>query len=157
MLVAMLLMVVYRFVPDEFLFAGRLRVTSFGDALLRWFEVSFVILLLLTLKIVTVFVLSQLFGMRGVAGLHFFNVIRLLLIAAGSLSLVVFLYFVWRGQDPDTYTAILTIFILLSAVWIMVIFLKLNSRTEHSMFHLFSYICATEVMPLLIIVKVLFQ
>jgi hypothetical protein len=157
MLVALLLMITYRHLPDDFVFSNKLVAQSFGSAVTVWLWLSTAILLLLAGKILIIFSLSNLFGMRGIAGLHFFNVIRLLLIAGGALSLIVFLYFLWRGNDPGVYQTILSIFMILSGGWILLTFLKLSNRTEHSMFHLFSYICATEVIPLLITVKVLFQ
>jgi hypothetical protein len=41
--------------------------------------------------------------------------------------------------------------------WMFLIILKLSKRMNHSKFHLFSYICATELIPLLITIKVLYN
>jgi hypothetical protein len=156
-LLSLLLMVLFRFLPDNYQLTMTFQATSFGHALFKWINFSVLILSLLAFKVLLIFVLSNLFGMRGIAGIHFFNVVRLLLIAGGGLMLIGFVYFISRGQEPGVYATLLYIITFMLGAWILLVFLKLNNKTEHSMFHLFSYICATEVIPLLITVKVLFQ
>ena len=95
--------------------------------------------------------------MRGMARFHFFNWIRLLLVVFGTATIILFMYFISRGDSSDFFVILLFLVIAALIAWIVVAFFKLSGRSEHSMFHLFSYICATEIIPLLITVKVLFQ
>ena len=95
--------------------------------------------------------------MRGLARVHFFNWVRLLLIVFGGATIIVFSYYILRGQNETIFVAFLSLIVGTLIAWIFIVFMKLNGKTEHSMFHLFSYICATELIPLLITIKVLFQ
>jgi len=108
-------------------------------------------------KVAVVYVLSNLFGMTGIAGVHFFNWIRFTLIIFSALLVILFVYYISRGINPSVYVIFQYVLLTSLAGWIVILFLKLNNRAEHAMFHLFSYICATELIPLLITIKVLFQ
>jgi hypothetical protein len=156
-LIALCLMIVIQHLPDTYLIVQHFKSTGFWNMLFQWFKLSAVVGLVLIGKIAVVFALSSLFGFRGIAGVHYFNWIRLLLVCMSALSVIIFIYFISRGLSPEVYISLLTVFIILLVGWIIIVFLKLNNRTEHSMFHLFSYICATEVIPLIITIKVLFQ
>jgi hypothetical protein len=157
MLLGLCLIILLNNLPDTYLLPLAFKSHSFGGALLQWLKLSSIILIILFGKILLVFSLSNLFGMKGIAGIHFFNWVRLLLIVAGSLSAILFIYFISRGHDTQIYVIMLSIIVAARVGWIGIVFLKLNNRIEHSMFHLFSYICATEVIPLLITIKVLFH
>jgi hypothetical protein len=123
----------------------------------QWIRLSVIILGVFFVKILLIFSLTRLFGLKGLARIHFFNWVRLLLIVFGASSIILFIYFILRGQSPDFFIVFLTLVVGTLVSWIFIVFLKLNGKTEHSMFHLFSYICATEIIPLLITIKVLFQ
>jgi hypothetical protein len=157
MLIALFLLILFYHLPDEYLITIGFDSNSFWGIFADWIKLSFVVVSILLIKIVLIFLLANLFGLRGIAGVHFFNGIRLLLIVTSSLSVILFVYFIWRGQDFSVYTTFLFILVFTFVAWIGLVFFKLSNRVEHSMFHLFSYICATEVIPLLITVKVLFQ
>jgi hypothetical protein len=157
LLLGLCLIVLLHHLPEGYLLPLTFKAMTFGGVLLQWIRLSAIILLLLFGKILLIFSLSNLFGMRGIAGIHFFNWIRLTLIISGSFSMILFVYYISRGYDTQVYVIMLSVIIAALVGWIVIVFLKLNNRTEHSMFHLFSYICATEVIPLLITIKVLFH
>lgn len=157
MLLSLFFLILFYHLPDNYLIPLKFRAASFGGVLWQWVKLSLIVLFILLSKILIVFSLSNLFGMRGIAGMHFFNWIRLLLVIASALSTVLFIYFISRGYNETVYIAFLSLVVATLLIWIAIVFLKLNYRTEHSMFHLFSYICATEIIPLLITIKVLFQ
>jgi hypothetical protein len=157
LLLGFYLIIVLNYLPDAYELPLYLRGNSLWSVLWQWFKLSVIILALFFLKIFFIFLLTRLFNLRGLTRIHFFNWVRLLLIAFGILGTVVFIYFIWRGQREDFYVVFLSFIIATLTVWIFVVFLKLSSKREHSMFHLFSYICATELIPLLFTIKVLFQ
>jgi hypothetical protein len=101
--------------------------------------------------------MTRLFDMRGMARYHFFNWVRLLLVMFGAATAIIFMYFISRGDHPYLFVVFLSVVAGTLLVWIVMAFFKLSGRSGHSMFHLFSYLCATEIIPLLITVKVLFQ
>jgi len=130
---------------------------NFGVLLLTWIQLSIVVLALFFFKILLVYSLSGLFGMRGIAGVHFFYWIRVLLLTACVLTVVLFLYFISRGQRVGIYEAMIWTITIVLMMMMVFVFLKLIRRADCSFFHLFSYICATELIPFLITIKLLHQ
>lgn len=123
----------------------------------QWLKLSAIIFFMFLFKIVIIYSLTRLFGMRGMARFHFFNWIRLLLVVFGAATIILFIYFISRGDSADFFVIFLSLVVIALIGWIVVAFFKLSGRSGHSLFHLFSYLCATEIIPLLITVKVLFQ
>jgi len=129
---------------------------GYWEYLLLWGKVSLMVLGLLLIKIIVTFVIALLFGSREVAGFHFLNFIRLSLVSVGLLTLVLVFYFLLHGQRLGVYNFLYMTFGWILMGWIILFFLKLVNRIRHSVFHLFSYICATEIIPVLVIIKVLY-
>jgi hypothetical protein len=157
LLVALYLMVVFTHLPEGYLLAMNADSLAFGAVVWEWLRLSSLVLLLLMSKGLIIFLLSNLFGMTGIAGVHFFNYIRFILILVSTLMVLLFVYYVSRGTNPFVYLTFQYVLLFGLGAWVLVLFFKLNNRIEHSMFHLFSYICATELIPLLITMKVLFE
>lgn len=152
-----LLLIITRHLPEDYALRYAVSTETYGATVWLWTKMSLLMLLLLIGKLVMVMLLSSLFGMKTVAVSHFFNWLRLILIMSSVLTVIVFAYFINRAYEPVLYQTFLVIFVSLLITWIAILFLKLSSRSEHGMFHLFSYICATEVIPILVSVKILFQ
>ncbi|HTF17782.1 MAG TPA: DUF4271 domain-containing protein [Chryseolinea sp.] len=150
------LMIVYHFLPHEYPTALYFQPTTFWDAILEWGELSLIVLALFFGKIVMVYGLSYIFGMKEIGSVHFFNWVRLLVGVFGVLTVIVFFYFIMRGAREGFYDFLLHAIAWVFAGWMVLIILKLQRQLQHSMFHLFSYICATELIPFLITVKVLY-
>ncbi len=150
------LMIVFHFLSAEYTIALTFEAHTFWEAIVRWIELSLVILTLFFLKIILVYGLSYVFGMREIGGIHFFNWVRLLLGVFGVLTIVLFLYFISHGDREGFYDFLLGIMSWVLAGWTILIILKLSRQMDHSIFHLFSYICATELIPFLITIKVLY-
>jgi hypothetical protein len=157
LLLGFYLMIIFHHLPGEYALPLYFQGHSFGAVVWQWIRLSTVILGAFFLKILFIFLLTRLFGLRGMARIHFFNWVRLLLIVFGGSSVILFIYFILRGQSPGFFAVFLSLVVATLTAWVAVAFLKLNGKSEHSMFHLFSYICATEIIPLLITIKVLFQ
>jgi hypothetical protein len=73
------------------------------------------------------------------------------------LTVTLFLYFISRGQRVGIYETMVWIITIVLMMMMVFVFLKLIRRADCSIFHLFSYICATELIPFLITVKLLHQ
>jgi hypothetical protein len=157
MLLALFFIMIFKFVPAEYSLSTSFASESFWKTLVLWLLITFVIVGVFLIKIIIIFSLTRLFGLRGLARIHYFNWVRLLLIVFGAASVIMFIYFISRGLSPGFFEVLLYLVIGVLVAWTLIVFLKLNNKSEHSMFHLFSYICATEIIPLLITIKVLFQ
>jgi hypothetical protein len=132
-----------------------LTTADFSVSMLIWLRVCLVIFAFLFIKMFLVHTVASLFGIREIAGFHFFNFTRLLLVSVGLLTLVIGTYNLLRGQQPEVYNVMLNVLTWITGGWVILLFLKLTNRVTYAVFHLFSYICATEIIPFLLIVKVL--
>jgi hypothetical protein len=150
------LMIIFNFLPSQYTAAVFFHSSTFWEAVFHWLELSLIVLALFFVKILLIYGLSFVFGMGQIGGFHFFNWVRLLLGVFGVLSIVVFLYFITHGQREGFYFFFLSTMAWVLAFWIVLIVLKLWRQMDRSLFHLFSYICATELIPFLITLKVLY-
>lgn len=151
-----LIIVLYN-LPDRYALPGRFHATGFWMMWVQWLKLSALVFTVLLMKISIIFLVTRLFGMHGMTRFHFFNWIRLLLVVFGVATVLLFMYFIARGDNEKFYVMFLSLVAVTLVVWIVVAFFKLGAKSGHSMFHLFSYLCATEIIPLLITVKVLFE
>lgn len=151
------MMIVFQFVQDRYPLALLFQADSFSMAMLQWIKFSAVLLVLFFLKIILVYFLASLFGLPGIAGVHFFNWVRLLLVIFGIATIVLSFYFIVRGQHESFFVVLFRFLSWALAGWTILILFKLRGRTERSLFHLFSYICATELIPFLFIIKILYN
>lgn len=154
LMIALFLMVIIRFTDVRLGIEG-IATASYGSLMATWLTVTVYVLIFLFIKIVIIYLISVLFGIREVAGYHFFNFVRILLVTIGILSLVLLTYFVLHGQGQTFYNFLFATLPWILGMWIVLGFFKLASRVRHSAFHLFSYICATELIPFFIIIEVL--
>ncbi|HYG20702.1 MAG TPA: DUF4271 domain-containing protein [Ohtaekwangia sp.] len=157
LMMAYYLMIVFQFVGDRFPLALSFQSANFFDAMLLWLKLSTALFLFFLVKIMLVYGLAFLFGLQGIGGVHFFNWVRLLVVVFGAATVVLSIYFMARGQQAGVFSAALKFLSWGLAVWMALIVLKLRGRTDHTLFHLFSYICATELIPFLFIVKILYN
>jgi predicted cupin superfamily sugar epimerase len=150
------LMIVFHFLSSHYTVALAFEANTFWEAIVKWLELSLLVLGLFFLKIVLINGLSFIFGMSEIGGIHFFNWVRLLLGVFGVLTIVLFLYFITHGYREGFYDFLLGMVSWVLVGWTILIILKLYRQMDHSIFHLFSYICATELIPFLITIKVLY-
>lgn len=150
-------LVIFHHLPDQYTLPLYFRITGFWSAVGQWIKLSVMVLGLFLSKVILIYLLTRLFGMRGLAGVHFFTWIRYLIITVGSFSVFLFLYFISHGQRDDIFVIFLSVVIVALTIWVAIAFFRLSSRSGHSMFHLFSYICATELIPLFVTIKVFFR
>ncbi len=151
------LIIIFHFISPGYYVTSYIHATSFFTALAQWIGISLIILTVFFLKIMLVYLSSNLFGSKELAGIHFFNWVRLLLIVFSFMSVVLFFYFILRGHNTTVHSLLLNFIAWCLTGWIVIIFLKLRGRGSYSIFHLFSYICATEIIPLIIIITVLYN
>jgi hypothetical protein len=146
------MMVIGQFIETSVLV---IKPSGYLNSVLTWLQISVTILALLFTKMLVIYIIASLFGVRDIAGFHFFNFIRLLLAFLGMLTLVLATYYVLHGQQKGFYSFLYVLLNWILGGWVILLFIKLANRVQYSVFHLFSYICATEIIPFLLIFKVL--
>ena len=152
-----LILAFFIIVINQFIAIGipAIRIDDYLSGLLSWLKVSAIIVGFLFVKMIVIYLVAYLFGIRDASGFHFFNFTRLLLVSVGILTLIIAVYYILHGQQKGFYFFLYEFVGWILFGWIILFFLKLSNRVQHSLFHLFSYICATEIIPFLLIVKVL--
>ncbi len=150
------LIVIFHFIPNQYSLASSFYADTFSSALLQWLQLSLIILGFFFFKIIIVFVATFLFGYSDLMGIHFFNWVRLLLVIFGTLTVILFTYFIGHGQGKGFLASMFVFVAWILIGWMILIFLKLMTRNSRSMFHLFSYLCATELIPFLLTINLLY-
>jgi hypothetical protein len=156
LLSALQLMIVFHFVPSQSGLANMFHGNSLKECFYQWVGLSAIILGILFAKLILTTTLSYLFKSTEFAALQFFNFIRLIIFTFGIISLVLIFYFVIKVTDPTWYYNLFYFIATVFIIWEIVIFLKLMARVHFHFFHLFLYLCVSEFIPLVILLKVVF-
>jgi hypothetical protein len=151
----LVLIIIFNIAPDRVQLAGNFVFNSTLQTFLGWVLISTIILTLLATKLVLIASFSLLFGMRDSVRFQFFNFVRLLFVTAGLMACMSIVYFIFHSQRPSLFYNLLTIGGFFIIIGTLLLFLKLLARTSFPVFHLFSYLCATEIIPLMILGRVL--
>jgi len=114
-----------------------------------------VVFAVLMFKLLLIFIFSQLFGLRDTVRFQFFHFVRLLFISGVGLGVILVLYFIFKTSSTSAFASLLLIASIFIIISVGILFLKLLGRTGLPVFHLFSYLCASEIIPLIILGKVL--
>ncbi len=150
-----LLLVVFYFASDRLVVAKNFMFDSVSQGLLHWVILSLIILVVLVLKLILIASLSTLFVLRSTVRFQFFNFVRQLFVSAALVGVLSSFYFIFGTSGVNSFYYLLVLNIILMWVGLLFLFFKLIARTSPPIFHLFSYLCVSEIIPLMILVKVL--
>jgi hypothetical protein len=131
-------------------------ITSLGSAFSAWLKLSLFVLALLASKLTIVLTFSSLFDFRETVSFQFFNFLRFVLFTAIVMAILSLFYFVFKGGQAVFYQWLIILGLVLLSVGSVMVLIKLLARASFSFFHLFSYLCASEIIPLVIIIKIFF-
>jgi hypothetical protein len=156
LLTGFLLSAVFYFADAYFSVAKFTVIDSLGSAFIVWLKLSLLILSLLASKLVIVLLFSSLFNFRDTVSFQFFNFLRFVLFTAVMMSVLSLLYFAIKGGQALFYRQLIIMALVLLSAGSVMVLIKLLARAPFSLFHLFSYLCASEIIPLVIIIKIFF-
>ena len=137
--------------PEQLNFIG---FSNFYSSFFSWISITFFVFIIIILKYLVIYISSSLLGFKDLISFHFLDFIRVsqlfmfLILAAISLSMISFYDFINPGSDAFSYIVFFCI-LLTTAL----LFFKLLSSTTYRNMHLFSYLCTTEILPLIISIK----
>jgi Domain of unknown function (DUF4271) len=149
------LLIIFYYGADQVWVAHYFPVRTTLEGFVQWIKLIVIIGGFLTLKLVGIFGFSIIFRLRDTAALQFFNFIRMLFFITTLLSVILLAYFIYYGYPAGPHIGLLKTALVVMAFSVLMIFLKLLSSAPFSFFHLFSYLCASEIIPLVILLKVL--
>lgn len=157
LLIGYMMMVMVIGLPPVYRFQFFLEAETFKELSVRWLQVSGIILAAFFVKSIAITLLSVLFDIRDQAGFQFLGFIRAGLLVATLLTVCTVFYFIISGSHMGWFSFLYESLRWLMIGWIMLIYFKLNRRVAFSSIHLFSYICATELIPFFVVFKILYE
>ena len=129
---------------------------SFLTYIAQWLGLSFLLLILLHLKYFYIWFLSNLFDLGKFRNSHFIDYIGMAnIFFAGLFFLLGFTYFGWRFAVANVIDVALIFIVLFLVLRILILFFKSLSVSTFQKLHLFSYLCTSELVPALIIIKII--
>ncbi len=155
LLTAFVLVLCLHDLTDEYRLAYWVNTDSWPLVMLSWFKVSVMLLLVLFVKAMVTYLAALLFGMTDQARAQFNDFIRIIILSMLLLGVAESVVFLTAGATFSLNGYAVIGWVL--ALWIVVLFVKQAGRRQVSVFHLFSYICVTEIIPFLFIVKILYE
>ena len=148
--------ILFTYLKDQYAIATWLGHDTLWGSILIWILWSAAILTAFFLKQLIIYLFAYLFGIGEFALTHYFNLIRLLSWVLGISVAGISTYLIVHGQAVGVFENLYNLLGWALGFWVVLIFFKLSRRVGFSMFHLFSYLCATEIIPLIITIKVLY-
>lgn len=130
--------------------------SSFYELFSYWLALSVGITLIFLVKMLIIYLVATLFKLREVAGMQFFNWVRVLFLTVGFSVLLVVISILTRNEAEGWFYFFYSATGWLLILWIGLAFFKIAAKARIGLFHLFSYLCATEIIPSLIVLKILY-
>ncbi len=139
-------------IPQVFNFIS---LQSFGNSLISWLSLTVIVYASLGLKYLLIKTLCSLLNFQKIALIHFFDFMRLSMIFVSFTFLILTVIHFTGGQyQVAPYKIMVYVFIMLLGARILVLLLKLIAGSGFRKIHLISYLCTTEILPLLIGIRV---
>ncbi|HEY5692671.1 MAG TPA: DUF4271 domain-containing protein [Cyclobacteriaceae bacterium] len=149
------LLTIFHFGAQHIPLAESFMIDSIGSAFWQWLKLSIYVFGVLLLRLILLSVFGSLFNIKDVIVIQFYNFIRLGFFVSTVSFLSCLAFFITRVQSSRPYNTLLEMIVLLLVFWVLLVGLKLLRRSAFRFFHLFSYLCASELIPIVILVKVL--
>ncbi len=152
---ALVIAAIHTNVQNNFIF-NRLFLVSEADITSKIIFYTFLIFLFILLKYIFLRVMGVIFGLKPLVITQYREFLRTILFMGLFFPVIMLLYLVLDTDNPETIllvsnTAVASILIFT----VLRIFYTLNKKVSLRNLHLFSYICATEVIPLMILIKLI--
>ncbi len=123
-----------------------------------WFLLSMIVFVVLMLKYVLIIVLSSLFGISDLANYYFLGIMVLSMIFYMILFVILVVSGLSTYHNAGEIVRFLTYpIIFFYPIRLVFMFFALRRNTTVNNLHLFSYLCATELIPIIFGLKYLFH
>jgi len=151
-----LLLIIAQFAGTLWIVANDTAIHGLGDAFLKWGRITLILSIAVFVKTLLVLLLSRIFNMRDGATIQLLNFFRLLAALVVILSIILIFYFVFETVSQSYYINLINLVSWIFGMWAVLVFIKLLSKSPFTLFHLISYLCASEFFPIIIVLRVLF-
>ena len=132
-------------------FDFHLPVTVIENLLFKWVIASFTIFILLIFKFIIVKYIGALFDLKSSANYYFFEYLRMSVLFFSLVFLFSILFMLkWPLVLGDFSTFVFRVFGFFLLIRFIVLFIRIGRQTSFKNLHLFSYLCATEILPVVV-------
>jgi hypothetical protein len=152
-LVIMLFWKIFDGIPEIFEFIS---LDTFRSSLVGWLVLSFMAFCVVELKHLLIRVLSSLLNVDKIAQIHFFDFVRIGLIFISITLIAASVLYLSNIDGELVFTILLYLFVILLGIRIVILLFKLIGDTSFRKIHLISYLCTTEILPLLVGIRIFF-
>jgi hypothetical protein len=133
-----------------------LEPATFGGYMLLWAQMALLVFGTIWLKYIIIMIFGSMFGLRQLRYLHMLDYMRISLIYSAFLFALLIITFAGIGMYQTGYfRGLVYVFLVLSAIRVIVLYVRLFSRGSFRNVYLFSYICIAEIVPLLVGIELL--
>jgi len=151
-----LLLMISQFGGTLWIVAGDSTIHSLPDAFVKWGRITIVLFVVVFGKIMIVLLMARIFRIREGAAIQLINFFRLLGGLVVITTGVLLFYFVFGTVAPQYYLNLIMLSVWMLGLWAVLIFVKLINKSSFTVFHIISYLCASEFFPIIILFRVLF-
>lgn len=124
------------------------------DYLTLWVNLSLIVAAFIFIKFILIRNFTSLYDIGNFSTPHFMSYLRFVSLIFGSALVIFYLgIFGMEWQTPSPFLIVIDIVLILLGLGIILIYLKLITATSYKILHLFSYLCATEILPYVVILK----
>ena len=128
---------------------------TFSQALFQWAKAFVFIALALILKHFLIYLFALLYKLFEFRNIHYYAYQRItMLIISIYLIVIVFAYLGMEEKSPQFYGGLIYFLIILFIFRVTILFFKLMNSSSNRILFLFSYLCGTELMPLVVLIKI---
>ncbi|WP_255474252.1 DUF4271 domain-containing protein [Pontibacter qinzhouensis] len=141
---------------QHFVLFNRLFPVSEADITTKILFYSVAIFLFILIKYLFLRIMGFIFGLEQLVLLQYREFLRTILFWGMLLPVIMLLYLSFNITQPETVLLISNLAVTLLLIFTIIrIFTTVNKKASVLNLHLFSYLCATEVIPLAIILKLI--
>ena len=152
-LVIILFWKIFGSIPDLFKFVT---FESFSSCFISWFVMSLLAYVVVWMKYVLIKTLCSMLNVDKIAQIHFFDFMRISFIFVTAIFIALSVVYLTFVDQTVPFTIGLYIFLSLLAMRIIILLFKLIGDSSFRKIHLISYLCTTEILPLLIGIRIFF-
>ncbi|MDH5475982.1 MAG: DUF4271 domain-containing protein [Cyclobacteriaceae bacterium] len=128
---------------------------TYLESVLLWLLLGILIWGVLLLKSALVSVFTMIFKLNAFRRVHFYSYLRITIFIY-AVGLLLFIYFTYQLPEINPSSIVINVGLILMFFRIVIVFVKLLNVEKFRFLYLFSYICATEILPYVYMAKTMY-
>lgn len=119
-----------------------------------WSNITLWVILFMTIKFLLIKNFTSLYNLNNFSTPHFMSYMRMVSVIFGLAVIVAYIgKYALDWNSTYEYQRVVNGVLIMLALGIILIYLKLINNSSFKLLHLFSYLCATEILPFVVVLK----